>query len=156
MSAGISLMFSRAKVVSSSPPSSTMLTSRGAVARLSRRAVNSKNKTNAFFSTAAVVPRVSLPAQAKPQQRTAARPSSSASTPGQSISFEKQRGFVYFSSSSLICHGGKGRRRLCKNRHRCCRRRPVRDREPPPHFERPRGPGLLWRPARPRSRVPLG
>ncbi|KAJ7827496.1 P-loop containing nucleoside triphosphate hydrolase protein [Mycena olivaceomarginata] len=65
-----------------------MLTSRGAVARLSRRAVNSKNKTNAFFSTAAILPRVSLPAHSHSNQRAAARPSSSASVPARTYATE--------------------------------------------------------------------
>ncbi|KAJ7286134.1 P-loop containing nucleoside triphosphate hydrolase protein [Mycena rebaudengoi] len=64
-----------------------MLTSRGAVARLSRRAVKSANKTNAFFSTAALVPRLSLPTNSS-AQRTAARPSTSASTPARAYATE--------------------------------------------------------------------
>jgi hypothetical protein len=59
------------------PPSSTMLTSRGTVARLSKRAFNSAKKTNAFFSSAAVLPRLAVPAST--QQKSAnARPSRAA------------------------------------------------------------------------------
>ena len=69
----------------SSSPSSTMLTSRGTVARLSKRAFNSAKKTNAFFSSAAVLPRLAVPAST--QQKSAnARPSRAAApAPGSSM-----------------------------------------------------------------------
>jgi len=55
-----------------------MLTSRGAVARLSRRAFNSAKKNNGYFSSVAFLPRVSVPATT--QNRTnVARPSTSTS-----------------------------------------------------------------------------
>lgn len=44
-----------------SPPPSTMLTTRGAVARLSKRAFKSAKQTNAFFSSAAIAQRAVLP-----------------------------------------------------------------------------------------------
>ncbi|KAK0196743.1 P-loop containing nucleoside triphosphate hydrolase protein [Armillaria mellea] len=51
-----------------------MLTSRGAVARLSRRAVSSANKTNAFFSTAARLPRVAASTSSRQQPSSLSRP----------------------------------------------------------------------------------
>ncbi|KAF9469249.1 P-loop containing nucleoside triphosphate hydrolase protein [Collybia nuda] len=57
-----------------------MLTSRGAVARLSKRALKSANKTNAFFSTSTLLSRAALPTQTQ-QRSNVARPGVSASSP---------------------------------------------------------------------------
>lgn len=52
----------------------TMLTSRGAVHRLSKRSFNAAKRTNAFFSTAALLPRASLPSStsSKPSHKSLA------------------------------------------------------------------------------------
>ncbi|EAU88709.2 ATP synthase subunit beta, partial [Coprinopsis cinerea okayama7 len=70
-----------------------MLTSRGAVARLSRRALNSAKRTNAFFSTAALAQRVAVPAST--QQRVSnTRPRAAAPAPARSYATEAKPGSI--------------------------------------------------------------
>ncbi|KAK1229613.1 atp2, beta subunit of the F1 sector of mitochondrial F1F0 ATP synthase, partial [Marasmius sp. AFHP31] len=57
-----------------------MLTTRGAVARLSRRAASSAKKTNAFFSTAALAQRVNVPSSSSSRAPSSRPQSASAST----------------------------------------------------------------------------
>lgn len=57
-----------------------MLTTRGAVARLSRRAASSAKKTNAFFSTAALSQRV--PSQSSSSRQSSSRPQRASSVAG--------------------------------------------------------------------------
>lgn len=61
-----------------------MLTSRGAVARLSKRAFNSARQTNALFSSAAL-PRVALPAQSQQTAGLSRPQASSSNIPGKSF-----------------------------------------------------------------------
>ena len=62
--------------------SSTMLTTRGAVARLSKRAFKSAKQTNAFFSSAALAQRTALPASSQQSRVSAPRSAPSSSVPG--------------------------------------------------------------------------
>ncbi|KAF9052803.1 P-loop containing nucleoside triphosphate hydrolase protein [Panaeolus papilionaceus] len=64
-----------------------MLTTRGAVARISKRAFNSAKQTNAFFSTAALANRAAFVASTS-QRTPVTRPSKVSSTPARSYATE--------------------------------------------------------------------
>jgi F-type H+-transporting ATPase subunit beta len=57
-----------------------MLTTRGVVARLSKRALKNANKTNAFFSSSALIQRVAIPASTH-SRSAASRPSHASASP---------------------------------------------------------------------------
>ncbi|KAF9013928.1 P-loop containing nucleoside triphosphate hydrolase protein [Cyathus striatus] len=70
-----------------------MLTSRGAVARISKRAFNSAKKTNAFFSSAALAQRVAIPVAS--HSKTPARPSDASAPATRSYATEAKGAVGY-------------------------------------------------------------
>lgn len=97
-----------------------MLASRRAVARLSKRALNSARQTNAFFASAA------LPRQAQSPSPLPRPHPLQTSTPGAPFSLVDSPVFlIFFPSSPLLCHRGQGLHGPCKNSHWCRSRRPV-------------------------------
>lgn len=115
--------------------STSMLTTRGAVARLSKRSFNSVKQTNAFFSSAAAVQRLALPTNT--QQRRALPRASPASPSAGQCSFSLSPFLISFSGSDMFFRNSSD---LCnrvqtfwysKNCHWCRCRCPVRLGFPP-------------------------
>ena len=74
-----------------------MLSTRATVARLSKRAFKNAAKTNAFFSTSALLQKAGLPSQQRQTTATRLRISQSTSTPGMARSIL----FLFLVLSSL-------------------------------------------------------